>query len=65
MSEQSCLNCRWLSDPGSIQVWHLCLFPVRQKLPACVGYAMGAIDIKYPYRDCPTWEPRTAEDTQL
>lgn len=53
----TCLNCKYLSEPEGTHVWHPCSFK-RPKLPGVMKIQSMPININDPIKDCPTWEPR-------
>lgn len=61
MSEQSCLTCRWLSEPENVHKWHTCLWLSGRKMPdSIIGIQTTPVNVDVPFTDCPTWEKRHA-----
>ncbi len=57
MSNQSCTDCRWLSEPNEGHKWHVCEVPLV--LPKSISSTeCRAVNIHEPFIGCPTYEKR-------
>lgn len=58
MANESCTDCRWLSEPTEGHKWHACEFKLVLPRSMCGGPPRGAVNINDPFIGCPTWEKR-------
>lgn len=63
MSEQSCLTCRWLLDPGEPHRYHECVFPIHVPSNIEIDKRL-AVDTRHPWTECPCWQERESKEAR-
>ena len=58
---KTCLACKHMSEPESPHKWHQCEWASTVKMPQCALVTWYPINIRDPFANCPTWEPREKE----